>query len=240
MTSDRKQLWDALVALAPAGTARTWQALARAAPLQVNPLLVEKLSVSPPEAAEPPAMLLDEAASQFSALAQAANRKSHHGIARRQGGAIAGLMLGLWLASAGVLAASRVLEPRDLAKGQPWRASSSWGTCDPEHGMCGPLHSRIFFHTQDDDSPWVEIDLGKPQTFSSLTIVNRRDEHLEDRAVPLVIEVSDDQQGFKEIARRDAVFSVWEPRFPPVTARFVRARVTRKSWLHLEAVKVHP
>lgn len=238
MSSQR--LWEALVALAPPGTPRTWQALARVAPSPVDPLLVEGLSTSPPAAADVPVALLEAEAARFSALAAAEERRTREALMRKQGGAIGGVMLGLWLASAGVLAATRGLEPKDLAKGMPWRASSSWGSCDPEHGVCGPLRSRIFFHTLADDSPWVEIDLLAPKTFSWMTIVNRKDEHLEDRAVPLVIEVSSDRTQWRELARRDEVFDVWQPHFEPVTAQFVRARVARKSWLHLEAVKVHP
>ncbi|MBK7861562.1 MAG: discoidin domain-containing protein [Archangiaceae bacterium] len=240
MSASRERLWQALVALAPRGTVKSWQSLARAAPIEVDRELVERLSVSPPEAGLASSDVLDAAAERFSVLAETETRRQRQGLMRKQGGAIAGLMVGLWCASAGVLAANRLLDQKDFAKGQPWRASSSWGTCDPEHGMCGPLHSRIFFHTLADESPWVEIDLGKPQTFTSLTVINRKDEHLEDRAVPLVIEVGDDQQTWREIARRDEVFTTWKPSFAPVTARFVRARVTRKSWLHLEAVKVHP
>ncbi len=240
----RDALWTALVDLAPPGTPQTWQALARVAPPDVAPPadLVERLSVSPPEAAEVSEAQLREASARARVAAAAQGTARRHASIRGQAGLIGGVALGLWLTASIVLVASRASEPTDLAKGKPWRASSQWAglTCDPVHGVCGPLHSRIFFHTNDDDSPWVEIDLGKPQTFTKLTIVNRKDENLQHRAVPLVLEVSDDQQGWREIARRTEVFDDWKPEFPPVTARFIRARIDRKSWLHLEAVKVHP
>jgi len=241
----REVLWSALVDLAPAGTPRTWQALSRAVPAEVAPPaeLIEKLSVSPPEAAEVSEAQLRDAAARARKASAAESQRLRHAAIRSQAGLIGGIMVGLWLTAAAVLAASRVAEPVDLAKGKPWRASSQWGgvTCDPVHGMCGPLRSRIFFHTLDDDAgPWVEIDLGKPETFRKMTIVNRKDENLQDRAVPLLIEVSDDQQSWRQIARRDQVFDEWKPEFEPVTARFVRAKIARKSWLHLEAVKVHP
>ena len=150
---------------------------------------------------------------------------------RSQGRLIAAIAVALWAASAGVLTLARAFEPVDLAKDKPWRASSTWP---------GALPAGIFFHTLDDDSPWVEIDLGKPTTFSKLTIINRKDAGMQARAVPLVIEVSDDQQAWREITRTDEVFDTWAPKLQPVTARFVRARAARKTWLHLEALRVYP
>ncbi|MBE2251846.1 MAG: discoidin domain-containing protein [Myxococcus sp.] len=132
-----------------------------------------------------------------------------------------------------------VFEPVDLAKGKPWRASSSMFTCHPESIECGGARTTILFHTQEDNEPWFLIDLGAPTTFRSATVVNRRDDG-RDRAVPLVLEVSDDEQTWREVSRRVEVFKVWQPRFEPVTARFVRVRVARRSYLHLEAVRVHP
>ena len=60
------------------------------------------------------------------------------------------------------------------------------------------------------------------------------------RAIPLVLEVSDDGKAFREVARRTEEFSAWAPSFPPQTARYFRVRVDRVSTLHLEAVRVHP
>lgn len=135
--------------------------------------------------------------------------------------------------------AQRMAEPIDLAEGKPWKASSSWADCTPRAGRCGPLVSRILFHTRDDENPWFRLDLLAPTTFSGLTVMNRAEEFA-DRAVPLIAEVSDDDQTWREVARRESVFSTWRPSFEPVTARYLRLRVARKSWLHLESVKVHP
>lgn len=145
----------------------------------------------------------------------------------------------LVLVLAGYTLAQRALKPVDLAEGKPWVASSSWATCTPKAGRCGPLTSRILFHTAEDESPWFRIDLGVATRFSSATIVNRADDAPE-RAVPLLLEVGDDGEHFREIARRESQFSVWRATFPSVTGRFVRVRIPRKTWLHLEAVKLHP
>ena len=132
-----------------------------------------------------------------------------------------------------------VREPVDLAKGKTFTLSSKWNDCHPEDNDCGGLPMRVFFHTQEQEQPWFQWDLEKPTTFSGLTVVNRSDSALM-RAVPLIVEVSDDGEHYREIARRTETFVTWEPRFEPVTARYLRLRVNRFSWLHLEAVKVHP
>ncbi|MDP3236261.1 MAG: discoidin domain-containing protein [Myxococcales bacterium] len=131
------------------------------------------------------------------------------------------------------------LEPVDLAKGKPWRASSSLFPCFPERLECGGARTAIFFHTGEDNEPWLLIDLGAPTSFRSVTVVNRRDDS-RDRAVPMVLEVSDDEQTWRQVARRDEKFKVWNPHFDTVSARFVRVKVARRSFLHLEAVRVHP
>ena len=129
--------------------------------------------------------------------------------------------------------------PVDLAAGKPFTLSSKWADCHPEQNECGKFPTRVLFHTLAESSPWYQVDLGAPTTFSSATIVNRQDMAMP-LAVPLVVEVSDDGTTFREVARRNEVFSTWLATFPPQTARYFRLRVDRLSTLHLEAVRVHP
>jgi hypothetical protein len=129
--------------------------------------------------------------------------------------------------------------PVDLAKDKPWRASSMLFPCFPDRIDCGGTRTTIFFHTAEEKEPWVQFDLQQPTAFSSATIVNRRDAAKE-RAVPLILEVSDDEQTWRTLARQDAEFSVWKPKFDRTTARFVRLKVARQSYLHLDAVRLHP
>lgn len=138
-----------------------------------------------------------------------------------------------------VLVGARLSRPVDLAAGKPWRTSSKWIDCDPNIGRCGSHVTLVLFHTNEDESPWFEIDLQQPTAFSSVTVVNRSD-FMPERAVPLILEVSDDQATWTELARRNEVFSRWSPSFPKVTKRFVRVRVPRRTFLHLEGVQVHP
>jgi len=121
-----------------------------------------------------------------------------------------------------------MVQPTDLAQGKPWRTSSALNAIFP---------ANIFFHTNLESNPWLEIDLGKPTEIHSVYIRNRSDCGQE-RAVPLIVEASLDAKTWRELARLDTIFTIWNPTFPRTTARLVRLRIPRFSALHMEQVKV--
>jgi hypothetical protein len=127
--------------------------------------------------------------------------------------------------------------PRDLAAGRPWRASSAYPGFVPEDKACDGNSTRIFFHTAEEASPWVEIDLGSPKTISSVEIANRAD-CCGDRAVPLVVEVGTTPDHWTEVTRRVEPFRTFSASFEPRQARYVRVRALRKTFLHLDRVSV--
>lgn len=152
--------------------------------------------------------------------------------------ALATVLLALFCAAA-VSALRPHFRKPDIARGKPWRASSTLSTCQPENHTCaGSTDTAIFFHTTEEESPWVEIDLGAPGPVSSLLIRNR-DDCCKDRAIPLIAEVATEPGKWREVARRTKVFDTWEPSFAPTQARYVRLRVGRKSFLHLSTFAVH-
>lgn len=143
--------------------------------------------------------------------------------------AICGLFIGM----------DRLERWRDLSRGRPWLASSSTQVVCVSPARSCPLSGFYFFHTLQEASPWLELDLGQVQKFSSVKVFNRLD-CCADRAVPLVIEVSDDRKAWRQVARRDAAFAKWTAKLGPTSARWVRLRVTRSSFLHLFDVRVLP
>ena len=78
-----------------------------------------------------------------------------------------------------------------------------------------------FFHTNDEESPWVEIDLGSERSVSKVTATNRFD-CCTDRAVPLVVSLRTESGTFHEVGRRTTDFDKWTATFPSERARFVR------------------
>jgi hypothetical protein len=149
---------------------------------------------------------------------------------------ILGVLLAVVLA-AGYVGYERATRGEDLAVGKPWRTSSTFADCDRDRASCGGDQSRILFHTLEEQDPWFEIDLGARFKVAEVEVENRKD-CCGDRAVPLVIEVSDNRKAWRAVARRDVPFQSWQASFDPVNARYVRVRVPRRSSLHLEHVAV--
>jgi len=140
----------------------------------------------------------------------------------------------------GILVRDRAEASRDLAAGKPWRTSSTY----PIAACKSPLQEcdespHFFFHTNEERKPWLELDLGSVQRVGGIRIENRSD-CCRERAVPLVVETSTDQQKWQGVARHDEKFKTWRATFEPVDARWVRVRVDGKSMLHLKSVRVLP
>jgi len=108
--------------------------------------------------------------------------------------------------------------------------------CTSPRQVC-PESPSYFFHTTDQNHPWVEIDLERKVRFSGVRVENRRD-CCEERAVPLVVEAADESRKFRVLAQRDKSFDSWLASFPPTEARYVRVRILRPSLLHLGRVRV--
>ena len=126
----------------------------------------------------------------------------------------------------------------DLADGRPWTASSIGIRCEPASRNCGGRDRGVFFHTDLETSPWLRIDLGSNTEVSTVKIHNRRD-CCSERAVPLLIELSNDGLSWRQVSRREDPFYEWRASFEPQIAKYVRMRVERRSVLHFEHVSVH-
>jgi hypothetical protein len=159
---------------------------------------------------------------------------------QRAGGLMVIVVIAVISGLAGASFVKWIREPKDLAAGKPFTTSSKLMDCHPDNGECGGIPMKILFHTNEERNPWYQVDLGEPApTYSSLLVRNRTDAAMM-RAIPLVVEVSDDGKTFREVTRRTEAFVDWEPHFAPQHARYLRVRVDRVSSLHLEAVKVRP
>jgi hypothetical protein len=216
---------DAPMATSAANEMPATQSLQTDAPASTSP--ANEAPTPTPEGTESPtpivAPVIDEATTAFRRVT-------------RQASALA---IGLCVATLAGTAFSQREGPPDLAAKKPWRASSKYAECHPERFDCGGAKTGIFFHTNLENGPWVEIDLLAPTTFSSVSVRNRTD-CCQERAVPLILEASDDRTTWRELARHETVFSKWTPKFASTTARYVRLRVPRQSFLHLDAFNIHP
>ncbi len=140
-----------------------------------------------------------------------------------------------------VVLKSRISRAQDLANRATWRVSSAYG----EGGCKSPLQEcdstdNWFFHTRLNDSePWIEFTLDEPHQVTEVVVENREDCCAE-RAIPLSIEVSDDQEHWRTVAERREPFMVWRATFPAVRTRWVRLHVKRPTALHLKRVRIFP
>jgi hypothetical protein len=160
------------------------------------------------------------------------------GIRWRRLALVASSLVLLGAMALGVIALFTPPELPDLAANKPWQASSYYPGF-PGSGL-KPVNSTegAFFSTNDDISPWWMVDLQKPTQVGGLTVVNRADCCIE-RATPLVAEVSLDGQNWREVSRRTDKFRTWRPEFAPTSARYVRLRALRRTFVHFKDVRVH-
>lgn len=126
-------------------------------------------------------------------------------------------------------------DPNRLA-GVVWQASSSY--CNLRHHECWGQPSDLFFHTNEEDSPWVEFDLEQATPISRVEVKNIKDVALQGRAVPLIVEVSSDRSNWTDVAQRHTSFDTWTAEFPSTVVRYVRLRVIRRTYFHLENVSI--
>lgn len=128
---------------------------------------------------------------------------------------------------------------KNLAAGKPVTPSSQYKLdyYPPEKLVDGD-RDEIGFHTDLEDNPKVTIDLLRPETVSRMVVVNRQD-MLQERAVPLIIETSEDGTTYRPFARRDEEFMVWEAKGQPVRARYVRLWVPKRIEFHLNEVEIY-
>lgn len=140
---------------------------------------------------------------------------------------------------AGIAVALRFRDARELIAGKPWKASSLNGAgCASPAQRCAQ-GSSFFFHTNEEENPWLEFDLGATQHLSRAAIENRRD-CCSDRAVPLELEVSTDHKNWRTVARQAEDFTTWNVSFDSVEARWVRLQTHRRTYLHLAEVRIWP
>jgi hypothetical protein len=125
-----------------------------------------------------------------------------------------------------------LLQGPNLARDKKFKLSSVAPECAPPN-KCADL----LFHTQQQENPWADFDLGSVVAVERVEVTNRSDCCAE-RAIPLIVELSLDDKKWTQVARRDAAFSSWTAKFPKQKARFVRVRAPRNTILNLDDVIV--
>ena len=138
--------------------------------------------------------------------------------------------------------AVRLTRPKDLALNRPVRASSHAYSTTPEGAVDGIRYgAQLGFHSDEQDEPWLSIDLGREVALTRVAAYGRVD-CCYDQSIPLAFEVSDDGVKYRRIAKRETIFSQADPWIiepERESARFVRFRTLRHSYLVLSEVEVY-
>ncbi len=158
-------------------------------------------------------------------------------------GAAAVLVLCLfWAVSAVIEVLTR--KP-NIALNRPTRASSYLASeYLPNHHALDATRvvdgnrTSVGFHTDFGPNPFLIIDLGKPQDFNKVVVYNRMD-CCQDRAVPLFLEVSDDDTNYRALAERRETFVSWTADGLHAKGRYVRLRVGGSAYFHLAEVEIY-
>ena len=146
------------------------------------------------------------------------------------------LLLALLLGYAGTWVRSKTSP--NIAFHRPVTASSLNGYGPEPARLVDGITDQIGFHTNGGDQQWVVIDLGEVKKFDRIVVYNRPDCCAE-RAVPLRVEVSNDNRNFARIAERLETFDKWTVTGLHAEGRYLRLRNTPPNFLHLAEVEVY-
>ena len=115
---------------------------------------------------------------------------------------------------------------------------------DAAGGVDGVKNGNYGFHTDKENKPWWQVDLGKPQPLARVVIYNRCSPDW-NRASKLRVMLSEDGKAWDEAYRHDGSL-FYGVKGKPLTvdldgarARFVRVQLLDQMWLHLDEVEVY-
>ncbi len=139
----------------------------------------------------------------------------------------------------------------NLALGKEASQSSTameWGgKWDASRGVDGVKTGNLFeggFHTDNEQNPWWQVDLGSIYEIAEVRIYNRLD-CCSDRAKTIEVLLSEDGESWRNVySHNGSTFGGADGNYLCVnvdgqTARYVRVQLQEKNWLHLDEVEVY-
>jgi len=120
-------------------------------------------------------------------------------------------------------------------------------TCeeDAAGGVDGEITGKWGFHTELEDDPWWQVDLGSERDLDRLTLYNRCDGGYAERAARIQVLLSSDGSQFIVAYTHDGSVFLGQPDNKPLVvslagqrARYVRLRVPGRTYFHLDEVHV--
>ncbi|MGD0092610.1 MAG: discoidin domain-containing protein [Planctomycetota bacterium] len=117
---------------------------------------------------------------------------------------------------------------------------------DAAGGVDGIKTGGFAFHTNNEDKPWWQVDLGTSQELARAVVFNRCSPDWA-RARTLTVLLSDEGKEWREAYQHDGSFFGGVTDNKPLTvdlkgakARFLRIQLRERNWLHLDEIEVYP
>ena len=137
------------------------------------------------------------------------------------------------------------LRQREVRKMEPGTSGKNVTAQEDAAGGCdGIKDGKWGFHTENEEGPWWQIDLGKSIPLEQVVVYNRCE--LAERNSRLMILVSDDAKNFRQVYQHDGTtfygYTDKKPLFvklSDVTARYVRLQLPGRSYFHLDEVEIY-
>jgi len=127
----------------------------------------------------------------------------------------------------------------NLAFHRPVTVSSQFATEGTDHRLLvDGDRDNLGFHTESNGQQWVVIDLGAVRKFDKVVVYNRSD-CCQERAVPLRLEVSKDNQKFTFLRQWQDVSDKWTAKGLQAEGRYVRLLNTPPNFFHLAEIEIY-
>jgi len=115
---------------------------------------------------------------------------------------------------------------------------------DAAGGCDGIINGKWGFHTENEEKPWWQIDLGQTTTVGRIVLYNRCD--IAERNSRIMVLASDDAKNFRQVYQNDGTaFFGYTDKKPLVIelkdtkTRYIRLQLPGKSYFHLDEVEIY-
>ena len=116
---------------------------------------------------------------------------------------------------------------------------------DAAGGCDGVIDGKWGFHTQNEEKPWWQVDLGKSVALKRIVLYNRCD-GMAGRNAKIIVLLSDDAENFRQAYQHDgSVFyghsdkRAMSAPLGGAKARYVRLTLPGRSYFHLDEVEIY-
>jgi hypothetical protein len=132
----------------------------------------------------------------------------------------------------------------DALRGKPAAGTPGGKGVRPEQDAAGAVDGvksgKWGFHTENEENPWWQVDLGRSFPIDRVTIVNRGD-GVGERAARIQVLLSGDGKEFRQVYQHDGTPFLKDLVVPlkGAAGRIVRLRLPGRSYFHLDEVEVY-